>query len=81
MIVSIDKAVYVGNYKIQISFSDDKVEVIDFSQFLLNSKNPMTTKYLDENLFTSFEIKFGDLVWNDYDLIFPIWDLYTNNIN
>ncbi len=81
MIVSINKAEYVGNYKIQILFSDDKVEVIDFRQFLQNSKNPMTTKYLDENLFTSFEIKYGDLVWNDYDLIFPIWDLYTNNIN
>ncbi len=81
MIVSINKAYYLGNYQIKILFSDNKVEIIDFRQFLQNAKNPMTKKYLDEKLFASFEIKYGDLVWNDFDLAFPIWDLYTNKIN
>ena len=81
MIVSINKAEYLGNFRIKIYFSDDKVEIIDFTHFLKNAKNPMTRKYLNENLFTSFEIKYGDLIWDDFDMVFPIWDLYTNNIN
>ena len=78
MIVSINKAEYLGNFRIKIYFSDDKVEIIDFTHFLKNAKNPMTRKYLNENLFTSFEIKYGDLIWDDFDMVFPIWDLYTN---
>ena len=27
---------------------------------------------------TGEQITFGDLEWNDYEMCFPIWNLYTN---
>ena len=40
----------------------------------------MTKKYLDKELFKSFTIDFGDLVWNDYEMCFPIWVLHEGKI-
>lgn len=40
----------------------------------------MTKKYLDKNLFQSFSLEYGDLIWNDYEMCFPIWDLYEGDI-
>ncbi|OGU58024.1 MAG: hypothetical protein A2X64_00375 [Ignavibacteria bacterium GWF2_33_9] len=81
MIVSIKEAEYLKNYKIRIVFSDDKVNIVDFADFLKHAKNPMTKKYLDQNLFKNFILANGDIIWNNFELCFPIWDLYTNNIN
>jgi hypothetical protein len=80
MAISIQKAEYLGNYRIKLIFSDNVDQIVDFGEFLSNAKNPMTRKYLDETQFANFSIKYGDLIWNDFELCFPIWDLYTNNI-
>lgn len=80
MVISIDKAKYTGDYKIELHFSDGVTKVIDFSNFLLNAKNPMTKKYLNQKLFQNFSLVYGDLVWNDYELCFPIWDLHEGKI-
>ena len=80
MVISIQKAEYVGNYKIKLLFSDGIEKTINFKQFLKNAKNPMTSKYLDENLFKSFSIEYGDIIWNDYEMCFPIWNLYEGKI-
>lgn len=44
------------------------------------AKNPMTKNYLDTKLFRGFTIEHGDIVWNDYELGFPIWDLYEGKV-
>jgi hypothetical protein len=80
MVVSINKADYVGEYKIKLWFSDGVERLIDFSDFLKNAKNPMTRKYLDLSLFKKYSIDFGDIIWNDYDMCFPIWDLHEGKI-
>ena len=80
MIISINKAVYAGAYKIKISFSDGLEQTIDFESFLKNAKNPMTKKYCDTELFKKFSIEYGDLIWNDYEMCFPIWDLHEGKI-
>ena len=80
MVVSIDKADYVGEYKIKFLFSDGSVRMIDFSDFLNNAKNPMTRKYLDKKLFKNFLLDYGDIIWNDYEMCFPIWDLHEGKI-
>ena len=80
MVISIDKAEFIGDYQIKFSFSDGVVQLIDFSEFLMNAKNPMTKKYLDQNLFRNFSIGYGDIIWNDYELCFPIWDLHEGKI-
>lgn len=80
MVINIQKAEYRGNFKIHLLFSDGVEQTVDFMEFLSRSKNPMTTKYLDENLFKKYKIEYGDIVWNDYELCFPIWDLHEGII-
>lgn len=76
----IEDAKYLNDYKIELSFNDGKSNVIDFRDFLSKAKNPMTRKYLDISNFKKFSLDYGDLHWNDFELCFPIWDLYSNNI-
>jgi len=80
MAISIDKAEFVRAYQIQFSFSDGVEQLIDFSGFLNSAKNPMTNKYLDIQLFKNHSIKYGDIIWNDYEMCFPIWDLHEVKI-
>lgn len=79
-VISISKACYLKGYQIELKFDDDSAQVIDFGPFLKSTRNPMIKKYLKKKVFKSFSIVHGDLIWNDYELCFPIWDLYTNNI-
>ena len=80
MVIEIIKAEYLIEYKIQFTFSDQTEKVIDFKPFLTTAKNPMSKKYLDVNLFKAFSISYGDIIWNDYEMCFPIWDLHEGNI-
>jgi len=61
-------------------FNDKKRQVVDFYPFLSSSLNPLINKYLDMKEFLKLEVNEGDLEWNDYDLCFPIADLYENRI-
>jgi hypothetical protein len=40
----------------------------------------MTRKYQDKELFKSFSVKYGDVIWNDYEMCFPVWDLHEGRI-
>jgi len=80
MVISIDKAEYIGEYKIKFIFSDRVERLIDFSSFLINAKNAMTKKYLNKQLFKKYSIEYGDIIWNDYEMCFPIWDLHEGKI-
>ena len=80
MVLQIEKADYIKDYKIKLVFSDKKEWIINFQPFLEHARNPMTRKFLDINEFKKFKIEYGDLVWNDYELCFPIIDLYEDNI-
>lgn len=79
--LKIDTAKYLSDFAIRLNFSDGANKVVDFKPFLLKSIHPSIKKYLDEERFSSFTIVDGNLNWNDYDLIFPIWDLYNGNID
>lgn len=80
MVIAINKANYIGNYKITFEFSDGTQRTVDFQPFLLENRNPVTRKYLDIEKFKDFKLDHGDIMWNDYELCFPIWDLYTGKI-
>ena len=69
-----------SGYKLRLSFSDGVERVIDFEPFLRRSRNPMIRAYLDPRKFANFRLAYGNLMWDDYDLCFPIADLYENNI-
>ena len=80
MVVAIEKAEYKGDYVIYLRFSDGVERNIDCSSFLKKAKNPRTKKYLYKELFKSFTVDYGDLIWNDYEMCFPVWDLHEARI-
>jgi hypothetical protein len=78
--LKIDSAKYLSDYAIQIKFNDGSERIVDFKPFLSKSRHPSIQKYLDENRFSKFSLTDGNLNWNDYDMIFPISDLYKGQI-
>jgi hypothetical protein len=79
-IIEIKSADYIGDFAIRVFFSDGFVRLVDFKPFLKSSLHPSIRKYLDEAKFIDFRIIDGNINWNDYDLIFPIEDLYQGKL-
>jgi hypothetical protein len=79
-IVEIEAAEYIEDYKLRLRFSDGQERLVDFGPFLLSSSNPLIRNYLDLEKFKQFTLDYGDLQWNDYDLCFPIADLYEGRV-
>ncbi len=79
-VVAISCVKYLHDYILEIHFDDDTIQKIDFAPFLISSRHPEVQKYLSVILFKNYTLDNGELYWGDYDLIFPITDLYTNNI-
>ena len=79
-VINIVRAEQVSGYKLKLYFSDGAERVIDFEPFLRGSRNPMINEYLDPKKFANFKLEYGDLIWDDYGLCFPIADLYENRI-
>ena len=78
--IEVVSAEYETGYNIKLFFNDGTGVLIDFEPFLSKSLHPSITKCLDKSLFRNFEIVSGNLNWNDYDLIFPVEDLYKGDI-
>lgn len=79
-LIEIKSANYIGDFAIRLVFSDGIMRLVDFKPFLEGSLHPSIRKYLDESRFKVFEIVDGNLNWNNYDLIFPLEDLYLGKI-
>ena len=78
--IFIKEAKYISDYKIYLKFNDDKERLLDFENFISASIHPDIKKYQNKNLFKHFILQHGDLEWNDYELAFPIYDLYQGQI-
>lgn len=79
-VVDVVGAEYLHDYVIKLSFSDGAEQTVDFGGFLAHSTHPEINKYLDKSRFLAFKIEHGDLLWGDYELCFPVADLYDNHI-
>ena len=79
-ILNIDEANYIDEYKIHLKFNDGKENTIDFKPFLFASSHPDIKKYQNKILFQGFNLEYGEIEWNDYELAFPIYDLYQGKI-
>jgi hypothetical protein len=79
--IAIIQAEHLDTYRIKLHFDDGVEQVVDFQPFLVNCAHPALRAYLDPQRFHEFRIEFGDLVWGDYDLCFPVMDLYCNTID
>ena len=80
MYLRVKEAKYVPRYRVDIAFNDGTRRVVDFGPFLKQARNPMFTKYRGLAEFKSFHIQDGDLMWGDYEMIFPIMDLHSGTI-
>jgi hypothetical protein len=79
-LIEIKSAEYRGDFVIKVYFTDGTDRLVDFKTFLMASLHPSIRKYLNEVQFRQFNIVDGNLNWNDYDLIFPIDDLYNGKL-
>jgi len=79
-IIVIKSAQYIGDFAIRIFFSDGFNRLDDFKSFLESTLHPSIQKYLDEDKFKDYQIVDRNINWNDYDMIFPIDDLYHGKL-
>ena len=79
-VLNIVRAESTGGCRLSLVFDDGATQTIDFEPFLLAASHPAIRAYLDPKHFASYRIEHGDLVWGDYDLCFPVGDLYLNQI-
>ena len=78
--INVISAAQTGGYRIRLRFEDGTEQDVDFRPFLSHSLHPDIRAYLDPVRFGSFRVEYGELVWGDYDLCFPVIDLYRNQI-
>jgi hypothetical protein len=79
-VIFVERAEPLGDLRLRLSFNDGTQSEVDFGPFLRQSHNPLIQAYLDPGAFARFSIRDGDLVWVDYDLCFPIADLYEGRV-
>jgi hypothetical protein len=78
--LNIARAKSLGDYRLAIDFDDGTKQLVDFKPFLVSAHHPEIRDFLDIAKFSDFRVEYGDLVWGDYALCFPIIDLYNNRI-
>ncbi|WP_236976046.1 DUF2442 domain-containing protein [Membranihabitans maritimus] len=75
------EAKYIGDFVMRLLFNDGHKSLVDFKGFLEQASHPEIKKYFDEEIFSQFRLKYGNLDWNDYELCFSLEDLYNNAIS
>jgi len=78
--LNVVSAGWLSGYVLEVSFSDGFSRKVDFGPFLERSSLPEAKKFRDIEQFKGYSIRYGNLVWNDYDLCFSIGDLYSGRI-
>ena len=78
--VSIASVKPIDGHRLSIRFSDGKVVDVDFEPFLRTSQHPDIRKFLNPERFATYRIQWGNLVWGDYELCFPLESLYENTL-
>jgi hypothetical protein len=79
-VIFVERAEHAGDFSLRLGFSDGTQQIVDFGPFLRESRNPLIQAYLDPAAFARFTVRDGDLIWDDYDLCFPIADLYEGRV-
>ncbi len=78
--INIVTADHVGDFRIHLKFDDGTEQTVDFKPFLARALHPDIREWLDPPRSATFRLEYGELVWGDYDLCFPVIDLYRNQI-
>lgn len=78
--IEIVRAIHIAGHVIELEFSDGTERLVDFGPFLKRSRHPQMRAYLNASRFAKFELRDGEVMWNDYELCFPVADLYEGRI-
>jgi uncharacterized protein DUF2442 len=78
--IDVLRAEHAGAHRLRLAFDDGTERIVDFGPFLRNSSHPAIRAFLEPEKFASFRVEHGDLLWGDYELCFPIADLYESHI-
>jgi hypothetical protein len=78
--LNIREAEYLSGYKLRLVFSDGTTRLMDFEPFLRRAQNPDLAQYRQLRRFKAFHLYYGNLMWGDYEMIFPVTDLYRGAI-
>ena len=72
----------LGNLTVSLTFNDNTKQTVDVGDFIRRHPHPQYNKYLDPQKFSRFTIDNGNIVWGkNWDLIFPIEQLYSGNLS
>jgi len=71
---------HISGHKLGARFNDGHASTVDFGPFLKSSVHPSIRAYLDVKRFKNFTLEDGVLYWNDFDLVFPMAELYEGQI-
>jgi hypothetical protein len=78
----ITNATYNSDLTVDLCFSDGAERRIDIGDFIRRHPHPQYNKYLDPKNFKKGTIENGNVTWGkNWDLIFPIEDLYAGKIS
>ena len=78
--LEIRTADHVGGYRIALSFNDGVEREVDFESFLRKARNPEIIQFRALKKFKSFRIEHGNLMWGDFEMLFPVADLHDGKI-
>ncbi|MEN9849449.1 MAG: hypothetical protein RL368_2189 [Pseudomonadota bacterium] len=61
----ISNAEYVDNFKIALTFNNDKQGILDFQPFIFQDSRPIFQDLRDESYFKQFKLQSGTLCWSN----------------
>ena len=76
----VKSATHLKSHILDIEFSDGVHRIVDFAPFIFSIRHPDYERYKSESGFLGFTIEDGNLNWDDYTMIFPVEDLYSDNL-
>jgi len=79
-VINVVAAEIVGDLQLRIRFDDGTEQTVDFRPFLTASLHPDIRAWASQERFSQFRVENGELLWGDYELCFPVMDLYRNRI-
>jgi len=78
--LTVKSAKHITNHRLEVTFSDGARREVDFKPFLQRFRHPDLERYKKVTEFKKYKVIDGNINWHDYNMIFPVEDLYKGEI-
>lgn len=78
--IEVLRAHHAEAFRLRLVFSDGTSREVDFGPFLQGSKLPDVARYAKASTFKRFRVVDGNVMWGDYEMLFPVEQLYQGKI-